>query len=138
MTWAPCPACGRTCPRISSDLRRVSNLSEFSFSKVRGTLVDFNQISDFLMQEPRIEEWQIVVGKVNDDPFELDEMILSVALREGPEPAEAWTRGLQARFQERCEVAPNRVEVLPLAELTKRLGMEDRLKEQRIVDRRPK
>lgn len=138
MTWEPCPGCGRTMPRVSSDLRRVSNVNEFNFSKIRGTLVDFNEITDFLMQESRIEEWQIVVQKPNDDPFELDEMVLSVALRDGPERSAAWVQGLQERFQARCEVAPNRVEILPLAEITKRLGMEERLKEQRILDRRPK
>ncbi len=138
ITWAPCPGCGRTMPRVSSDLRRVSNVNEFNFSKIRGTLVDFNQISDFLMGETRIEEWQIVIQKANDDPFELDEMVLAVALREAPGRSADWVQDLQARFQAHCEVAPNRIEVTTLPELTKRLGMEDRLKEQRILDRRPK
>lgn len=138
MTWEPCPACGRTAPRIGSDLKRVSDRSAFNFSKVRGTLVDFNQVADVLSREPRIEEWQIVIRKANDDPFELDEMVLSVALRDGPEPPAAWAQAMQARFQDACEIAPNQVEIVPLEEMTRRLGMEDRLKEQRIVDRRPK
>ena len=42
MTFKPCPFCGRTVPRLASQLERVSNTKNFQLSKVKGTLVNLS------------------------------------------------------------------------------------------------
>lgn len=129
----PCPHCGRTTPRVGPTLRRVSGMQDLQLTKVRGTLVDLGGLCDRLSGHPALEEWQVVLQKRGDDPFELDELVLFAALREGHNRAVA-----EAQIQTGMEVKFNRVQWESVAEVSKRLGLEDRLKEQRVLDRRVK
>ncbi len=135
MTREPCPACGRTVPRFSSDLSRASNKTDMSLTKIKGTLVNLNVITDLLTDSDRIDEWQVVLSKRNDDPLEVDEMGVSVCLREGVDRPgfEDW---LATQIQHAAEIRPSQVEIVPRQEMLERLGMETQLKEQRIVDLR--
>ncbi|MEE8142773.1 MAG: AMP-binding protein [Planctomycetota bacterium] len=137
ITHEPCPACGLTVPRFSSDLSRRSNVTDFSLTKIKGTLVNLNLLADILNGHPAVDEWQLVVRKRNDDPFDVDEMELAVALGSGREENEIVPE-LCRRVREALEVRLSNTEVLSRAELLERLGMETRLKENRIVDLRPK
>ena len=71
------------------------------------------------------------------DTFDVDEMELAVALGSGREENEIVPE-LCRRVREALEVRLSNTEVLSRAELLERLGMETRLKENRIVDLRPK
>ncbi len=135
MTREPCPACGRTVPRFSSDLSRASNQTDMSLTKIKGTLVNLNIITDLLTDSERIDEWQVVLSKRNDDPLEVDEMGISISLPEGKreEGIEEW---IANTVQHAAEVRPSTVEIIPRSEMLDRLGMETQLKEQRIVDLR--
>jgi len=135
MTREPCPACGRTVPRFSSDLSRASNQTDMSLTKIKGTLVNLNVITDLLTNSDRVDEWQVVLSKRNDDPLDVDEMGISVSLCEGQavDGIEEW---LTSRIAQAAEVRPSRVEVIDRAEILERLGMETQLKEKRIVDLR--
>ena len=135
MTREPCPACGRTVPRFSSDLSRASNQTDMSLTKIKGTLVNLNVITDLLTDSDRVDEWQVVLSKRNDDPLDVDEMGISVSLCEGQavDGIEEW---LTSRIAEAAEIRPTRVEVIDRAEILERLGMETQLKEKRIVDLR--
>ncbi|MCE9594707.1 MAG: AMP-binding protein [Planctomycetes bacterium] len=136
-TWAPCPHCGRTLPRIASELKRTSEQHALSLTKIKGTLVDLAQMGVVLASMPEIEEWQAVISKKNDDPLELDELEIRVAPRHGVS-AEALTAKVRKEILAANEIAPTRVQVLPLDELLRNLGMETELKEKRFLDKRPK
>jgi phenylacetate-coenzyme A ligase PaaK-like adenylate-forming protein len=137
MTWEPCPWCGRTLPRISSELRRVSQQHALNLTKIKGTLVDLAHMGTVLSEMPEIEEWQVVLRKRNDDPLELDELEVRVAPRAGT-PVETLEQAITTRLVEATEVGPNRVTVHGLEELLALLGMETQVKEQRYLDERPK
>jgi len=137
MTWEPCPHCGRTVPRIASELKRSSDQKAMNLTKIKGTLVDLPAMGETLSSMPEVEEWQVVLKKKDDDPHELDEFVVRVALRDGSDPA-AFERKARQELVDSTEVAPNRIEVLGRKELLAELGMETELKEKRFVDLRPK
>lgn len=140
VTWKPCPFCGRTVPRMSSHLERVSNLQSFQLTKVKGTLVNLNLFKDTLQGDPRVEEWQLVIKKRNDDPFDVDELHLNMAFSSRVDECstDRVREELERRLFEVTEVKVNAVHVLPLKHLLELLGMETQLKEKRIVDLRAK
>lgn len=131
----PCPGCRRRVPRIMSNLQRVSNVKSLEIGKIKGTLVNMNTLSELFSGDPEIEEWQLEIRKRNDDPFDVDEIVLRCALR-GREDPEAFKRRIQEDIYGRSEIHVNEVRVEPLADLLRRIGMETLTKEERIVDRR--
>ncbi len=137
MTWRPCPHCGRTVPRLSSDLRRVSDRHALNLTKIRGTLVDLASMGAVLNEDPAIEEWQVVLTKKDDDPHELDEFEVRIALRDSGDPT-LFRRELERRLAATVEVTPNRVTFHHPRELADLLGMETETKEKRFLDLRPK
>ena len=137
MTWAVCPHCGRTLPRISSELRRASETHALNLTKIKGTLVDLANMGTVLSSMRDIEEWQVVVSKRNDDPLELDELEVKLAPRKDADVARL-QREIASEFLRATEVAPNKITLCSLDEMIEALGMESALKEKRLVDRRPK
>jgi len=137
ITWEPCPWCKRTVPRIASELRRASDQRSMSLTKIKGTLVDLSSMGSVLSNLPEIEEWQVVLQKRNDDPHDLDELVVRASLRTGTEPA-AFEKKLHQELMIGVEVAPNRVEFKTTPEMLEVLGMETEMKEKRFLDRRPK
>jgi phenylacetate-coenzyme A ligase PaaK-like adenylate-forming protein len=137
LRWEPCPHCGRTVPRISSDLTRESSLKDLQLLKVKGTLVNLEDCAMLLGSMPEVEEWQIELRKKDDDPLEVDEMTVHLALREGSANDTAAAR-VRELFDTRLEITPNRVEFLGLEPMLRKIGMETEMKEKRFVDSRPK
>jgi len=137
MTWQPCPHCGRTVPRIASELKRSSDQKAMNLTKIKGTLVDLPAMGETISSMPEVEEWQVVLKKVNDDPHELDEFVVRVSLRNGTD-REAFVRKAREEILQAVEVAPNRIDVCATKELLEMLGMETEMKEKRFVDLRPK
>ncbi|MGE4159279.1 MAG: phenylacetate--CoA ligase family protein [Planctomycetota bacterium] len=135
ITHTPCPHCGRTVPRIGTDIRRFSNMKDFHLTKVKGTLLDLNILAGVLGNHAGVEEWQLVITKLNGDPLEVDVLTLYIALRSGADEA-AVKADLVKQLQHQCEVSPNAIVVENLEALLQRVGMEDKVKEERIVDRR--
>lgn len=132
------PRLGGYVPVLAPDISRVSNIREMRLKKVKGTLVDLNDLAALLSGRPEIEEWQVVIRKRNDDPYEVDELAILVALREGSvSDVERFKAELAEQVRTRCEVQPNAIEVLALEELVERLGLETEMKEKRFVDLRP-
>ena len=138
MTHEACPSCGRTVPRISSVIERVSNLKNFQLSKVKGTLVNLNQFKEELENDDRVEEWQLVIKKRNDDPFDVDELHLNIAFCEQLEPSrhEEVAKEIEQHLLHVTEVGLNQTHILPLDQVLELLGMETQMKEKRIVDLR--
>jgi len=137
ITREPCPWCGRTVPRVSSELRRVSDRHALSLTKIKGTLVDLSHMGTVLSDHEGVEEWQVVIKKKNDDAHELDEFEVHLSTRDGAAPDEL-ERALRKELVEATEVSPTRVVVHTTAEMLERLGMETETKEKRFVDQRPR
>ncbi|MCR4338159.1 MAG: AMP-binding protein [Candidatus Omnitrophica bacterium] len=135
ITWEPCPHCRRTVPRISSQITRLSDVKDLQLSKVKGTLVDLNHFSTVFSEFDQVEEWQIELRKKNDDPFEMDEMVVYISPRNGANPS-MLSETISKRLLSTTEVAPNEVKFIPMPEMIKRLELETANKEKRIVDRR--
>jgi len=138
MTYEQCPHCGRTVPRMASQLERVSNMKNFQLSKVKGTLVNLNVFKAELENDGRIEEWQLVIKKRNDDPFDVDELHLNIAYSSSVDASETSrvSNEIVEYLFRATEVKVNDVHVLPLKQVLDLLGMETQLKEKRIVDLR--
>ncbi len=132
---APCPGCGRRVPRVMSNLQRVSNVKSLEIGKIKGTLVNLNALSELLSGDREIDEWQVEIRKRNDDPFDVDEIVLSCALR-GRESADAFCSRIQEQVYARTEVHLTAVRIEDLQTMLRRVGMETLNKEERIVDRR--
>lgn len=132
----PCPNCGRTVPRISSNIQRRSELKEFSMTKVKGTLVNLNNFFPLMMSHPDIEEWQVEIRKRNNDPFDLDEILLYLAVKEGTD-RDRLVGNLKQEVLRDTEVSLTEIIFKSVPELVKQLGMETELKEKRIFDNRP-
>lgn len=135
--WDPCPHCGRTVPRISSQLSRASNNTGLNLTKIKGTLVSLDELAAILGDFKEIEEWQFELCKEKDDPLGLDQILLHIAVAPGVDGAKV-SRAVSDRMLAVVEIKPNKIEVLPLKDMLARLGMESEMKEKRFLDRRPK
>ncbi len=133
----PCPGCGRTMPRIGTDIQRRSNIKTLATSKVKGTLVNLHDLSTMLGSYRAIEEWQIVIRKKDEDPFETDLLELALSLTATADEDQVREQ-IEREMMMKHELRFNRIEFLPLNEILERMGMETKLKEERIIDRRPK
>ena len=74
LTWEPCPACGKTVPRLLGRISRVSARRRMELGKLKGALVDFNELEVILDDVKGIGAWQLELRKVNDAPHDLDEL----------------------------------------------------------------
>ena len=137
ITWEPCPHCGRTLPRIHSDIRRDSNTKDLRLVKVKGTMVNLEDCAQVLGSIPEVEEWQVELRKKDDDPLEVDELVVHLAVRD-PSQREAASRKVTEGFRGQLEVQPNRVTFEDLDSMLQRIGMETEMKERRFLDARPR
>ena len=136
-----CPGCGRMVSRLASNLGRASNNVDFALTKIKGTLVNLNVLADIMNEHEGVDEWQLVIRKRNDDPFDIDEMVISLSTAGRgageQEDEQEVVADLQRRIFEAVELRPSEFELLDREEILERLGMETRLKENRFVDLRP-
>ena len=106
--------------------------------KIKGTLVDFNELEHVLDDMPRVGSWQIELRKANDDPMEVDELVLHVSLgrRRRGELRFDGDRAMPLRTE------PNSVQIASCSIPTpKCAGFKESaksFKEQKVVDRRLK
>ena len=78
MTYEPCPNCGSWEPRFTSTPYRVGGIV-----KVKGTLINVPTLYDVLSKIEAIEEYEIIVTKVDlSDPFSEDVILIRVACEE--------------------------------------------------------
>ncbi len=136
LVYERCPFCGALVPRLVGEISRNSEIRELHIEKLKGTLVDFNQLEHVLDNLEHIGTWQIELRKRNDDPLECDELILHVEKKDNFEETRL-REMLAERFSSGLEVHPNRIEFHTVDELRRKQGVGAQLKEQRIVDHRP-
>ncbi len=137
LVYTPCPHCGRTVPRLMGKISRNSEVKSMQLDKIKGTLVDFNQLEHVLDDAPNIGAWQLEIQKFNNDPMELDELVLHVQ-KLGEVSEEKLSREINSRFLERTEIRPNRIVYHELEEMRHLLGVGTQMKELKVLDRRPK
>jgi phenylacetate-CoA ligase len=137
LVYEPCPHCGRRAPRLVGNISRSSEVKEMHLDKIKGTLVDFNQLEHVLDDADNIGAWQLELRKRNDDPLEVDELILHVQKINGADD-DKLIRDLNSRFVAKTEVHPNRVVFHDGEEMRDLQGVGVQLKEEKIVDHRPK
>jgi len=136
LVYGPCPHCGRVLPRLVGKISRASEIREMHLDKLKGTLVDFNQLEHVLDGAPHIGAWQLELRKVNNDPFNLDEIVLHVQKTDEAADLQL-VRDLHDRFYSQTEIHPNQIYFHTAAEMRKLQGVGVQIKEQRIVDHRP-
>jgi phenylacetate-coenzyme A ligase PaaK-like adenylate-forming protein len=132
----PCPFCGRNVPRLAGEISRHADVRELRMEKLKGTLIDFNQLEHVLDNFMHIGTWQIELRKRHDDPLEIDELVLH-AERIDDFDENRLREMLRERFAAEFELHPNRIEFHSADELRSRQGVGTRLKEERVIDRRP-
>jgi len=134
--YEPCPHCGKTVPRIKMDIQRNSEIKEFNLTKIKGELINLNEFYPLLSGIQEIEEWQVEIRKKNNDPYEIDEIVVYLAPKAGVSFEELKVK-VGKELHSRVFITAVFVEK-SLPELLQMLGMETELKEKRIVDNRPK
>jgi phenylacetate-CoA ligase len=83
-----------------------------------------------------LASWQLELRKHNDDPLELDELILHIQKAGTVDDAKC-ARELRRSFIDRTEIQPNRIVFHDNEEMIELLGVGAKLKEDKIVDHRP-
>lgn len=127
ISHATCPHCGRTTPRLTSQPVRTG-----SILKVKGTLVNLQNLSEELDRLAALDEYQIVIRpEIADDPFSLDEMLIRVALS-GAASSDA-AEQIVAKAMQLTNVRPR----IELAERNEIFDPLQAPKPRRIVDLRP-
>lgn len=134
--YEPCPHCGKTVPRIKMDIQRNSEIKEFNLTKVKGELVNLNNFYPVMSGIKEIEEWQVEIKKKNNDPYEIDEINLYLAPKQG-EDFNSVKAKVNKLLHDEIFISAEVIQK-PLPELLEMLGMETELKEKRIIDNRPK
>jgi phenylacetate-coenzyme A ligase PaaK-like adenylate-forming protein len=136
LVYEPCTHCGRRLPRLVGNIGRRSEVKEMKLDKLKGTLVDFNQLEHVLDDAEQIGAWQLELRKKNDDPLELDELILHVQRLNGADDGKLIS-DLNNRFLAKTEIQPNRILFHDAQEMSRLQGVGVQLKEQKVVDHRP-
>lgn len=132
-----CPNCGRSVPRLMGDISRVSDIKRLHIDKVKGTLVNFNEMEVLLDNMDRVGAWQIELRKRDNDPLGLDEIIVHVVAR-GEGSQESLKKEIEDHFRATTELTPNLIEFHSPEHMRELQGVGRALKEERLVDHRNK
>lgn len=131
----PCPACGRTVPRLGNVILQKGPVKGLLLTKVKGTLIDTASFREVLSNHPDILEWQVEIDKAKGDPFEVDVVNIYIAPAQGIERS-ALEAQIERAILDRMDLRPNKIEFLSLDELLGRLKTGSEVKELHVVDRR--
>lgn len=138
LIYEPCPYTGRKVPRLVGKISRKSNFMEMSIQKIKGTLIDFNEVEYALDDAPMIDTWQLEIRKRKDDPLQLDELILHAVRADNEKDEATLIAELNERFAAFTETRLNRVIFHNTEEMRGLHGVGQEMKERKIVDYRPR
>ncbi len=138
LTHEPCPSCGRSVPRLIGNISRVSDYRRLRIGKLKGTLVNFNELEHILDDIDEIGTWQMEIRNVNDDPLAGDEIIVHVCRnpRLRNIKRDSLNAMIRRRFQVGAEISPNRIEFHSAAQIRDKQGVGENLKEEKVIDLR--
>lgn len=131
-----CPICGRTCPRLVGKISRVSDIRRLNIGKLKGNLVDFNALENILDDTDGLGAWQIEIRKQNDDPLDLDEIIIHAVPLNCDEST--LRENITHRLNVSTELSPNAIKFTDWDTMRTMHGVGVELKEQKVIDNRPK
>jgi len=134
--YEECPHCGRMLPRLVGKISRSSAVQEMSLGKLKGTLVDFNELEHLLDDAHNIGAWQLELRKQNDDPMEVDELVLHLHKLGATDDLQI-EKEVCRRFAAHTEVQPNRIVFHSAADMRRLQGVGTEMKEKKVVDHRP-
>ncbi|MFH1753508.1 MAG: AMP-binding protein, partial [Candidatus Omnitrophota bacterium] len=134
--YQPCPYCGRRIPRLCDDIVRASNIKNVQLSKIKGTLVNLNELEHILDNIEEIDDWQIEIIKKDDDPYDVDQLILYVSLLYDSDRDKFAVR-IKQEVSRQTELSFNQVKFVSSAEIQNRIEIETALKAKKIIDKRP-
>ncbi|WP_269527056.1 phenylacetate--CoA ligase family protein [Coraliomargarita parva] len=137
LSYEACPGCGRRCPRLVGRISRVSNIHQLQLDKLKGSLVDFNNLEHLLDDTPSVGAWQLEIRKHNDDPLDVDEIIVHVVPIQDTISHNEMEHTIRERFKKQVEVMPNSVQVHDWDAMRKLQGVGRELKERKVIDHRP-
>lgn len=138
LVYGECPHCHRVGPRLVGNISRNADIREMRIDKIKGTLVDFNRLEHALDDFPGVGAWQIELRKVNDDPLDLDEMILHIEKTDAAGDESKLRERIGESMVREMEVHPNLILFHDSEAMRRMQGVGVQLKEQRFVDHRPK
>lgn len=138
LTYEPCPYCGRRMPRLVGRISRVSDFRSMRFQKIKGTVLDFNELEHALDDLRGIGSWQIELRKVHDDPLELDEIHLHVTRAPEAPEEEPLRLAISNMLHSHFEIRPNKILFHTPDKMRELQKVGVALKEQKVVDNRPK
>src|SRR5476649_2272419 len=118
-------------------ISRTSEVKQMRLDKLKGTLIDFNELEHVLDNFDSIGTWQLELRKANDDPLELDELILHVEKLDQADESRL-RQELNERIASVIEIHPNRIVFESPEKMRGLQGVGVQMKEQRLVDHRPK
>ena len=104
---------------------------------MKGTIVDFNELEHALDNTSGVGSWQLEMRKANNDPLELDEIVLHIT-SQGAVDREALTTELANLLHSQFEFRPNKILFHSAEEMRTLQQVGVALKEQKVVDNRPK
>lgn len=133
--YDPCPSCGRTVPRIASDVTRLTALTDLRLHSSKRTALDLDECAQLLGETAAVEEWQIELRKRPRDPDGRDELVVRVALGDATRQQETVAR-LREQFRRRLHLTPSRIELLELDDLLTQLDAASGARQRRFVDAR--
>ncbi len=136
ITHEPCDCCGKRMPRLMGKISRVSDFRSLRFQKVKGTIIDFNELEHVLDDVRGVGSWQIELRKANNDPLEIDEIVLHVS-HTGDSTEAALTGTITSLLQAHFEIRPNKIVFHSEEEIRDLQKVGVVLKEQKLVDNRP-
>ena len=131
LVYDRCPHTGLILPLLGTGLYRDSEIK-----KVKGTLIDFNEMFAFFNGRSDIVDWQVVLGRPAGQEFGRDIITLRVTLCDDTQQ-EVFEQDIRAGFKGLTEIGLDAVEFYDRAELSMKLGLDTRPKEVRILDERP-
>ena len=135
LSYEPCPHCGRRCGRLLGKISRVSDMRAMRFQKVKGTIVDFNELELILDDVPGLGSWQVELRKRNNDPSETDQLIVHAA-RTPEATDDGVVTAIRVRFQRSLELTPNAVVFHTPEEIRTLQQVGVAMKELKVVDNR--
>jgi len=133
----PCPYCGKHVLRLCGRIGRQSEKREVNFDKLKGTLIDFNELEHVLDSIQDIGTWVIELRKTNNDPLELDELIVHITAPPGRDRKTLIHR-VREQILAASEISPNDIEFHTNEEIRKMQGVGVEMKEKKVIDNRPK
>ncbi|MDG6221521.1 MAG: AMP-binding protein, partial [Candidatus Thermoplasmatota archaeon] len=106
MEYGKCPHCGSGVPRLIGPIGRMADYDEnIQLTNVKGTLINLYGFYNILPTIPSVGEWQVVLSKKNNDPYDVDILTIYASVAGGANP-ETVAEEIRRKVSAEMEVTP--------------------------------